>query len=259
MTWEGDEAVEECSDDDVKTVVERRNAILKGHRKKPELKIEVEESDDGPSSEDEYVDHQLGKKKSADRVCSDILEILSICLIHFIFSQRRARQFSSESDSDSANETGRRRLSRIKGSPSSATQGHLKRKATNVAESPLSKKKKSSDTVDDPARKYCLGKLEELFRNVFLRYPHVRSETTDEDMDVNDGKGNKIIPKKIEELSEKEKEALVNEANQFARDLEGCVYDIYSEPDKQGNVHAGGKYKYVALSFPKILSVQLTF
>ena len=260
MTWEGDQAVEECTDDDEATVVERRNAVLKAHRKKPELKIEVEESDGGPSSEDEYVDYKLGKNKSADRVCSDILEIRSIFLIYLF--QRRTRQFSSESDSDSANETGKRRLSRIKGSPSaSATQhGHLKRKAASVSESsPPSKKKKSSDAVDDPARKYCLGKLEELFRDVFLRYPHVRSETTDEDMDVNDSKKSKIIPKKIEELSEKEMEALINEAKQFARDLEGCVYDIYSEPDKQGNVHAGGKYKYVALSFPKILSVQLTF
>ena len=87
----------------------------------------------------------------------------------------------------------------------------------------------------------------------------MRSEPTDDDMEVNDSKDSKIIPKKIEELNEKEMEALVNEANQFARDLEGCVYDIYSEPDKQGNVHAGGKYKYVALSFPRLLSVQLTF
>jgi hypothetical protein len=215
--------------------MERRNAILKAHRKKPELNIEVEESDDGPSSEDEYVDFKLGKNKSADRVCSDILDIPSICLIYLSF-QRRVRQLSSESD-DSDNETGRRRLSRIKGSPSPVTHGHLKRKAANVAESsPPSKKKKSSDAVDDPARKYCLGKLEELFRDVFLRYPHVRSETTDEDMDVSDGKESKIIPKKIEELNEKEMEALVNESKQFAQDLEGCIYDIYSEPDKHGNV-----------------------
>ena len=81
MAWEGDQAVEECSDDDEETVVERRNVILKAHRKKPELTIEVEESDNGPSSEDEYVDYNLGKSKSADRVCSNILEILSICLI----------------------------------------------------------------------------------------------------------------------------------------------------------------------------------
>jgi hypothetical protein len=247
VTWEGDQAVEECTDDDEATIVERRNTVLKAHHKKPELKIEIEESDDGPSSEDEYVDYKLGKNKSADRVCSDILEILSICLIHLF--QRRTRRFSSESDSDSANETGRRRLSHVKGSPpASATQhGHLKRKAANVSESSPPSKKKKSDAVDDPTRKYCLGKLEELFRDVFLRYPHVRSETTDEDMDVNDSKKSKIIPKKIEELNEKEMEALINEAKQFAQDLEGCVYDIYSEQDKQGNVHAGGKYKYAAL------------
>ena len=82
MTWEGDQAVEECTDDDQATVVERRNAVLKAHRKEPELKIEVEESDDGPSSEDEYVDYELGKNKSADWVCSDILKIYSICLIY---------------------------------------------------------------------------------------------------------------------------------------------------------------------------------
>ena len=183
------------------------------------------------------------------RHSKSILFVLSVYLF-----QRRTRHVSFDSDSDSANETGRRRLSRIKGlSSASATQdSHLKRKAADFSESsPPSKKKKSSDAVDDPARKYCLGKLEELFRDVFLRYPHARSETTDEDMDLNDSKSN-IIPKKIEELSEKEMEALINEAKQFARDLEGCVYDIYSEPDKQGNVHAGGKYKYVALSFLKL-------
>jgi len=247
VTWEGDQAVEECTDDEEAAVVERRNAVLKAHRKTPEVKevkIEVEESDDGPSSEDEYVDDNLGKNKSADRVCSDVLEIRSRLVISILSFQRRTRRFSSGSDSDSANETGSRRLSRIKASPSaSAAHGHLKRKATNVSESsPPSKKKKSFNAVDDPARKYCLSKLEELLRNVFLRYPHVRSETTDQDMNVNPSKTN-VIPRKIEELSEEEKEALINEAKQFARDLEDCVYDIYSEPDKQGKPHAGGKYK----------------
>ena len=86
MTWEGDQALEECTEDDEETIVERRNAILKVHHKKPELKIEVEESDDGPSSEDEYVDYKLGKNKSADRVCFDILDIGSFCLIYLSFS-----------------------------------------------------------------------------------------------------------------------------------------------------------------------------
>jgi hypothetical protein len=41
--------------DDEESVVEKRNMIL-------EPKIEVENSDDGPSSEDEYVDFKLGNK-----------------------------------------------------------------------------------------------------------------------------------------------------------------------------------------------------
>jgi hypothetical protein len=81
VTWEGDQAVEECTDDDETTVVERRNAVLKVHRKTPEVKIEVEESDDGLSSEDEYVDDKLEKNKSADRVCYDVFKIYSIGLI----------------------------------------------------------------------------------------------------------------------------------------------------------------------------------
>jgi len=52
VTWEGDQAVEECTDDDEATIVERRRAILRVHRKVPDMKIEVEESD---GSNDEVV------------------------------------------------------------------------------------------------------------------------------------------------------------------------------------------------------------
>lgn len=84
VTWEGDQAVEECTDDDEATIVERRSAVLRVHRKVPDMKIEVEESDGGQSSEDEYVDDKLGKNKSADRVSSDVLEMRSIGLHLFI-------------------------------------------------------------------------------------------------------------------------------------------------------------------------------
>jgi hypothetical protein len=86
VAWEGDQAVEECTDDDEATVVERRNAVLKAHRRTPEVKIEVEESDDGPSSEDEYVDDKLRKNKLTDRVCFDLLKIRYIGLMHLFFS-----------------------------------------------------------------------------------------------------------------------------------------------------------------------------
>lgn len=67
-----------------------------------------------------------------------------------------------------------------------------------------------------------------------------------EDMDT--GEDNQPLPptlvnKKLEELNDEEKEALIEESRQFAKDLEQCVFNIYSEPDKNGHPHAGGKYK----------------
>ncbi|KAJ7116022.1 hypothetical protein C8R44DRAFT_555763, partial [Mycena epipterygia] len=92
-----------------------------------------------------------------------------------------------------------------------------------------------SDANDDPARAFCLGKLEGVFRDIFLRYPHVRAENTEE--------GASVVEKKLEDLTEEEKAKVEEEAKQFATDLEQCVYDIYSEPDKQGKPSAGGRYK----------------
>lgn len=54
-----------------------------------------------------------------------------------------------------------------------------------------------------------------------------------------------VVPKELEALSEEEKEMLLNEARQFANELESNVFEIYAEPDKNGHPHAGGKYKYV--------------
>lgn len=52
-----------------------------------------------------------------------------------------------------------------------------------------------------------------------------------------------IEPKKLEGMTEEEKEALMNECKQFCTQLEQCIFDIYSEPDKNGAPHAAGKYK----------------
>jgi hypothetical protein len=71
-----------------------------------------------------------------------------------------------------------------------------------------------------------------------LRYPHTSIRTD---------AGRTIMAKKLEELTDEEKDALVNESRQFAADLESCVFEIYSEPDKAGQPHAGGKYKFVDL------------
>lgn len=49
--------------------------------------------------------------------------------------------------------------------------------------------------------------------------------------------------KKPEELTPEEKEQLEMKARQAGADLEQSIYDLYSEPDKQGKQVAAGKYK----------------
>ena len=152
-------------------------------------------------------------------------------------SQRRARRlsFSSESgaESSAAENNGR---SRKVASPV-AGNGQLKRKAQKPHPPPAKRKKEVPEANDDPARAFCLGKLEIVFRDIFLRYPNVlRTESVD---------GEPSAVEKTEELTEAEKAKVEEEAKQFATELEQCVYDIYSEPDKQGKPSAGGKYKYV--------------
>ncbi|KAJ7504346.1 hypothetical protein B0H11DRAFT_1905589 [Mycena galericulata] len=184
MLWEGAEAVEDAS----KILSSSLNGTAP--KKKAALEAESEQhppsdSGDDPSSEDEYV---------ADR------------------KRRRARRlsFSSESGSDvsGGEPNGRKRVS------PGTSKGHLKRKAVErAAHPPAPKRKKAAsggagDAASEPARAFCLGKLEGVFREIFLRYPHVRGE---EGM---------AVEKKAEELSEDEKAKVEEDAKQFATDLE---------------------------------------
>jgi hypothetical protein len=119
----------------------------------------------------------------------------------------------------------------------------LKRKIEGASHTPPPKRRKSVEpsVTDDPTRKYCLGKLEELFQDIFLRYPHLPTEKSDE----NDSKAHEGMVQKLQEdLTEEEKAALVKKSKQFSADLERCIYEIYHEPDKQGKSSAGPKYKY---------------
>jgi hypothetical protein len=125
-------------------------------------------------------------------------------------------------------------LPESRGSP--ATGSHLKRKSGAAPQTPAPKRKKSSDVPvsaeDDPARKYCLGKLQEMFRPVFLKY-HAG---------VDDGSGNNVELKTVD-FSDEDKQRLENDANVFASELEECIFDIYGEPDKHGKQGVGPKYK----------------
>jgi len=150
-------------------------------------------------------------------------------------------------------------------STSSKILSRLKRKASIVEKETLAPppKRKRSDTggggvTIDPVRKYCLGKFEDVFKEVFLRYPYTRSvagqsgETRDVKFeDQAQFPSSEIVMKKLEELTEEEKESLIEDSKNFAAELERCVFDNYSEGDI-----AGAKYKYV-ISFFLYLFLQL--
>jgi len=88
VNWEGEQAVEECTEEDEKTVMQRRRAVMKarpaqqrnghpdGKRGPPNtrlveaLKFEAEESDGMDDSEDDYVEENEGGRKKVSFITS---------------------------------------------------------------------------------------------------------------------------------------------------------------------------------------------
>jgi len=156
------------------------------------------------------------------------------------------------SDDDAASAGAKHRRIRRLRSPSHSPSVHVgKRKAKNdtvaqgASPAPPPKRKRSAtgvvDAQDDPVRKYCLTKLEDVFKEVYLRYPYVRLKEEDDDGEGQNGV--KIIKKELTDMSDEEKEAVIEDSRRFARELEACVYEAHAEPDKNGNPHAAAKYK----------------
>ncbi|KAJ7043631.1 hypothetical protein C8F04DRAFT_1366635 [Mycena alexandri] len=234
MLWEGPDAVEDAS----KTTSLIGASATATAPKKEALDPPDSPEEDPDTEDDEYVADKTKGSKVRSRLSPPIYSPEADPSPQ----RRRARRlsFSSEesgSDDDASEKGGRARKPASPGASSSNGRSQLKRKAAAKAHAPPPKRKKASasasgDATDDPARAFCLGKLEGVFRDIFLRYPHVRA-----------GGEGPPVEKKAEELSEEEKAGVEGEAKQFATDLERCVYDTYSEPDKQGKPSAGGKYK----------------
>ncbi|KAJ3734924.1 hypothetical protein DFJ43DRAFT_992347 [Lentinula guzmanii] len=144
---------------------------------------------------------------------------------------RRTRRTSYQSDSDSSDIADKPAL-RIR----KASSPSLKRLAKRPTDGPPAKKAKTSTSGDDPARNYCRGKLEDVCRDIFLRYPHVRSKR--------EGDSVQGFEQQTEgDLTEEQKSSILEDSKQFADDLEKCVFEIYSEPDKHGNSIPAAKYK----------------
>ncbi len=189
-------------------------------------------------------------------------------------NSRRIIAMSSDSDDDS--EDGdvsegdgkvRRRgpgaatTAKVKTSASPQPSGALKRKhslsaAGAGAGTGKRKRAESSSTtmsaVEDAARKYCLGKLTEMFAGIFLRYPYVRQKGEGQE---GEGEGEapremelELVERKAEELSEEEKTQAKERATAYAAEVEHAVFNTYAEPDKYGKLGAGTKYKCVLAS-----------
>ena len=108
-----------------------------------------------------------------------------------------------------------------------------KRRQSSTTEPPSKRAKAASG--EDPARHYCLTKLEELFCPIFLRHPFLEGEQDN---------SNALEPsKKQEDLTDEEKEKLEMTAKRFAADLERCIFELYADADKNGKRAVGSKYK----------------
>ncbi|KAF9059667.1 hypothetical protein BDP27DRAFT_1371260 [Rhodocollybia butyracea] len=71
------------------------------------------------------------------------------------------------------------------------------------------------------------------------------------------GSAAQVMEKRKEDLTEEERTAVLEDSKQFADDLEKCVFEIYSEPDKHGKLCGRSKVQRVAsgLITPKEISL----
>ncbi|TDL23603.1 hypothetical protein BD410DRAFT_786842 [Rickenella mellea] len=230
--WEGPNALEEIKEEggDKPKAAKPRTV----YKEDKEMEDSPEEDiDDG--SEDEYVAQSESKRLKQAK-------------------QRKAKtstsdKSGSESDdeeiiSSSKRATARRGTTARRQAKASISPGpsssNLKRRGSTTQPPPPKKPKSSDKTTasDDPMRKYCLGKLDEVIRAIFLEYPVVkRSDAGD------GGEDNEHHMTEPSTLTDDEKQEVEHKASAFVAELEECLFNTYSEPDKLGRQSAGGKYK----------------
>ncbi|KAI0060755.1 hypothetical protein BV25DRAFT_929645 [Artomyces pyxidatus] len=228
MDWEGPEALEEVLRPQPSTSRKTQKKPTRAESEESEVEqkpvpAEVSESSD-EGSEDEYVDDGEPSKGKGT-------------------GKRSARRLTVSSDSEHEHEgkkaasSSQRRASVVSKATTksvSPAPTPLKRKQSTASQQVSSKRKRSESTAsDDTTRKYCLQKLVELFSGIFNQYPYIFPE---------DGDGTPT-EKKSEELSDEDKSHVETRATAFATELEQCLYETYSEPDKQGKHAASTKYK----------------
>lgn len=135
--------------------------------------------------------------------------------------------------------------------PGQPSSSRLKRKQSVAEGNPPAKKSKTSGGPnDDPTRKYCLGKLQEMFSNIFIAFPYFPPEDTVKSEGKDADEPNTIrsvsakwFTKTTAELNEEEKTQLEERAKAYATQVEAAVFEAHAEFDKAGTPSAAGKYK----------------
>lgn len=142
--------------------------------------------------------------------------------------------------------------------PGSSSDQALKRRNSSAVQPAAKRSKTESEgpASDDPMRKYCVSKLQEIIAPMFLE--HREGQRKDE---VGSGKQDEAEGAKAnaeadveseketepgagpEELSELEKTSINQKVSAFVAELEHCMMKTYAEPDKSGRSSAGPKYK----------------
>ena len=272
--WEGPEGLEGI---DEATLAERAEELKSTRTYKPEPERarvpppppDSESDDDDPSS-DEYVVNGKDIARTASKVCPIFVDLALIAssdydVVRTRLEQRRIRRMeSSDGDEDVTDDEGgdgqpkakRSRLSRSRPTKARSTESpgpgqpsssKLKRKqSTAEVNLPAKKSKTSGGPNDDPTRKYCLGKLQEMFSNIFLTFPYFPPEDS---VKIGDGgSGPRLISvkgftKTMAALTEEEKAQLEERAKAYATQVETAVFEAHAEFDKAGIPSAAGKYK----------------
>ncbi|KAI0644219.1 hypothetical protein C8Q79DRAFT_974759 [Trametes meyenii] len=229
--WEGTDALKEFTSQAVSTKTSSSSAgKKKSNRKQADTKAKGPESDTCSEGSDEYdPEVESGPKRSAHRQAyrSDESESESS---HGGKSPKRLRRGSNLLKEP---------LPRKESSPTPVAQSKRKTPALTQSQHPSKRPRSESTAGEDAVRKYCLGKLQELFCQIFVRYPFLHSSS-----DAGSGSELELHPlKKPEELTSEEKEQLEAKAKLFGNELEQSIYELYSELDKQGKQVAAGKYK----------------
>ena len=95
------------------------------------------------------------------------------------------------------------------------------------------KSKTKHDSVLDPTRKYCLGKLREVLLPIFVQFANTSQASN----------GERLEDASTIELDEEHKNKVEERGGVYVQDLEQCLFEIYGEPDKFSHKTAAGKYK----------------